>query len=78
MVKEPVDDKNLVLMGRLHLLGSAVFALGALVMNGDDRSLFEALAFFSLMFGGAYEYLGRRGQVWRAIRRRASSRRNRA
>jgi hypothetical protein len=78
MVKEPVDDKNFALIGLLHLLGGALFALVALVTNGDDRSVFGSLAFFSLVFGGAFEYVGHRGQVWRAMRRRAASRRNRA
>jgi hypothetical protein len=78
MVKEPVDDKNLALIGLLHLMAGVVLALGALVTNGDDRSMFGALAFFSLVFGAAFEYMGHRGQVWRAMRRRAVSRRNRA
>jgi hypothetical protein len=78
MMKEPVDDKNLALVGLLHLLGGVVLALGALVTNGDDRSVFGALAFFTIMSGAALEYVGHRGQVWRAMRRRAANRRNHA
>jgi hypothetical protein len=78
MVTEPVDDKNLALVGLLHLLGGVVLALGALVTSGDDRSVFGALAFFTIMSGAVLEYIGHRGQVRRAMRRRAANRRNHA
>ncbi len=78
MAKEPVDDQNLALIGLLHLLGVVVLAVGALVTSGDDRSVFVALAFLTIMSGAALEYVGHRGQVWRVMQRRAAKRRKHA
>jgi hypothetical protein len=61
----------------MWLFGTAL-GLAALFANGGDRSLLRALAFVVIAFGAAYEYIGHRGQVWRAIRCRAARRRNHA
>ena len=76
MAKEPVDDKDMALVGLLHVLFGAALGIGALFVDGGDRSLLGALAFVMIAFGTAYEYIGHRGQVWRAVRRRAASRRD--
>jgi hypothetical protein len=78
VVKEPVDDKTLAFVGLLHVLFGVALGLGALLMNGDDRSLLGALAFLMIISGAALEYVGHRGWVWRAMRRRAANRRNHA
>jgi hypothetical protein len=78
MVKEPVDDKTAACVGLLQVLLGAAFGLGALLTSGEGRSVFGALAFFMIMSGAVFEYIGHRGRVWRAMRQRAANRRKRA